>query len=46
MTGLLQGKQIFDTNALHAIEFNSRLVVAPLKDVTKRRKPEWIMNQI
>jgi len=41
-----KGKQIFDTKCVACHKFNSRLVGPPLKDVTKRRKPEWIMNQI
>lgn len=41
-----KGKQLFDTKCIACHKFNSRLVGPPLKDVTKRRKPEWIMNQI
>lgn len=41
-----KGKQIFDTKCISCHKFDSRLVGPPLKDVTKRRRPEWIMNQI
>ena len=41
-----KGKQIFDTKCVSCHKFDSRLVGPPLKDVTKRRRPEWIMNQI
>ncbi len=43
---VLTGKQIFDVKCVSCHKFNSRLVGPPLKDVTKRRRPEWIMNQI
>jgi mono/diheme cytochrome c family protein len=41
-----KGEQIFVTKCVSCHKFNSRLVGPPLKDVTKRRRPEWIMNQI
>jgi mono/diheme cytochrome c family protein len=41
-----KGKSIFDTKCVSCHKFDSRLVGPPLKDVTKRRRPEWIMNQI
>jgi len=41
-----KGKQIFDVKCVACHKFDSRLVGPPLKDVTKRRRPEWIMNQI
>lgn len=41
-----KGEQIFNVKCLACHKFNSRLVGPPLKDVTKRRRPEWIMNQI
>ena len=40
------GKQIFDMKCITCHQINSKLVGPPLKDVTKRRKPEWIMNMI
>ncbi|HAX48458.1 MAG TPA: cytochrome C, partial [Bacteroidetes bacterium] len=41
-----KGEQIFTTKCVACHKFGSRLVGPPLKDVTKRRRPEWIMNQI
>ena len=41
-----KGEQIFSVKCIACHKFNSRLVGPPLKDVTKRRRPEWIMNQI
>ncbi len=41
-----KGKQIFDMKCVACHKFDSKLVGPPLKDVTKRRKPEWIMNMI
>lgn len=41
-----KGEQIFTVKCVACHKFNSRLVGPPLKDVTKRRRPEWIMNQI
>ena len=41
-----KGEQIFNTKCVACHKFGSRLVGPPLKDVTKRRRPEWIMNQI
>ena len=41
-----RGKEIFDMKCIACHKFDSRLVGPPLKDVTKRRRPEWIMNQI
>jgi mono/diheme cytochrome c family protein len=41
-----KGHQLFDTKCSSCHKFDSRLVGPPLKDVTKRRRPEWIMNQI
>jgi mono/diheme cytochrome c family protein len=41
-----KGKQIFDTKCASCHKFDTKLVGPPLKDVTKRRKPEWIMNMI
>lgn len=41
-----KGEQIFNVKCIACHKFGSRLVGPPLKDVTKRRRPEWIMNQI
>jgi mono/diheme cytochrome c family protein len=41
-----KGKGIFQTKCLACHKHETRLVGPPLKDVTKRRKPEWIMNMI
>lgn len=41
-----KGEQIFNTKCVACHKFGTRLVGPPLKDVTKRRRPEWIMNQI
>ncbi|MCC6865226.1 MAG: cytochrome c [Ignavibacteria bacterium] len=41
-----KGETIFNTKCITCHKFNSKLVGPPLKDVTKRRRPEWIMNQI
>ena len=41
-----KGGEIFSVKCVACHKFNSRLVGPPLKDVTKRRRPEWIMNQI
>lgn len=41
-----KGEQIFAAKCVACHKFGSRLVGPPLKDVTKRRRPEWIMNQI
>lgn len=41
-----KGKGIFDVKCVTCHKFDSRLVGPPLKDVTKRRRPEWIMNQV
>jgi len=43
---IAKGKEIFNLKCISCHKFNSRLVGPPLKDVTKRRRPEWIMNQI
>lgn len=42
----IKGKGIFDIKCVACHKINERLVGPALKDVTKRRKPEWIMNQI
>lgn len=41
-----KGETILNTKCISCHKFNSRLVGPPLKDVTKRRRPEWIMNMI
>ncbi|MBI5403395.1 MAG: c-type cytochrome [Ignavibacteriae bacterium] len=41
-----KGKEIFDAKCIACHKFDYKLVGPPLKDVTKRRKPEWIMNMI
>ncbi len=41
-----KGKSIFDLKCITCHKFDEKLVGPPLKNVTKRRKPEWIMNQI
>jgi len=41
-----KGKSIFDVKCVTCHKFDEKLVGPPLKNVTKRRKPEWIMNQI
>jgi mono/diheme cytochrome c family protein len=41
-----KGKGIFDMKCVACHKFDSKLVGPPLKDITKRRKPEWIMNMI
>lgn len=41
-----KGKGIFDVKCATCHKIDDKLVGPPLKDVTKRRKPEWIMNQI
>lgn len=41
-----KGKEIFGVKCVSCHKFDVRLVGPPLKDVTKRRKPEWIMNMM
>ena len=41
-----KGQLTFNTKCASCHKFDSRLVGPPLKDVTKRRRPEWIMNFI
>ena len=43
---VVKGKQIFDMKCVTCHQIDNKLVGPPLHDVTKRRKPEWIMNQI
>jgi mono/diheme cytochrome c family protein len=42
----VKGKGIFETKCLSCHKFDQKLVGPPLQGVTKRRKPEWIMNMI
>jgi mono/diheme cytochrome c family protein len=41
-----KGKQIFEEKCASCHKLDDKLVGPPLKDVTKRRKPEWILNMI
>jgi cytochrome c2 len=41
-----KGKEIFDSKCASCHKLEERYVGPPLKGVTKRRKPEWIMNMI
>lgn len=41
-----KGEQTFTTKCSACHKLDTRLVGPPLKDVTKRRKPEWIMNMM
>lgn len=41
-----KGKEIFDSKCASCHKLEEKYVGPPLKGVTKRRKPEWIMNMI
>ena len=41
-----KGKQIYDMKCIACHKIDSKLVGPPLQGITKRRKPEWIMNMI
>lgn len=41
-----RGREIFNVKCVACHKFDTKLVGPPLKDVTKRRRPEWIMNQM
>jgi mono/diheme cytochrome c family protein len=41
-----KGKQIFEMKCSACHKFEERVVGPALKDITKRRTPEWIMNMI
>lgn len=42
-----QGQAIYDTKCLACHKLDATRIVGPgWKDVTKRRKPEWVMNMI
>jgi cytochrome c len=43
---VVKGEQTFTTKCSACHKLDSRLVGPPLKDVTKRRRPEWIMNMM
>lgn len=43
---VVKGEQTFTTKCSACHKIDSRLVGPPLKDVTKRRRPEWIMNMM
>ncbi|MBS1514836.1 MAG: cytochrome c [Bacteroidetes bacterium] len=40
------GKTIFEQKCVSCHKIDEKLIGPPLKGVTKRRKPEWIMNMI
>jgi len=40
------GKKVFEMKCVACHKFEEKVVGPPLKDVTKRRAPEWIMNMI
>jgi|WetSurSiteA1Bulk_404760.scaffolds.fasta_scaffold57963_2 mono/diheme cytochrome c family protein len=41
-----KGKGIFENKCIQCHKLDDKLVGPPLHGVTKRRKPEWIMNMI
>jgi len=41
-----KGKEIFDSKCASCHKLEEKYVGPPLKGVTQRRKPEWIMNMI
>lgn len=41
-----QGKTVFEAKCVSCHKFDEKLVGPPLKGVTQKRKPEWIMNMI
>ncbi|MCE1163844.1 MAG: cytochrome c [Bacteroidetes bacterium] len=41
-----RGRVIFEQKCVACHKIDSKLVGPPLKGVTQRRKPEWIMNMI
>lgn len=41
-----KGKDIFDSKCTACHKLDEKYVGPPLRGVTKRRKPEWIMNMI
>lgn len=42
----VKGETLFNTKCAACHKIDSKLVGPPLKDVTKRRRPEWIMNMM
>ncbi len=42
----IKGKELFQKKCVLCHRIDGKLVGPQLKDVTKRRRPEWIMNQI
>lgn len=41
-----EGKTIYETYCIACHKLDERLIGPPLKEVTARRSPEWIMNMI
>ncbi len=41
-----KGKTVFEQKCVSCHKFNEKLVGPPLAGVTKKRKPEWIMNMM
>jgi cytochrome c551/c552 len=41
-----KGKELFKTNCTACHKIKKKYIGPPLKDITKRRSPEWIMNMI
>jgi len=41
-----KGKAIFEQKCISCHKFNEKLVGPPLAGVTKKRKPEWLMNMM
>jgi mono/diheme cytochrome c family protein len=41
-----KGKVTFEAKCVSCHKFNEKLVGPPLAGITKKRKPEWIMNMI
>jgi mono/diheme cytochrome c family protein len=41
-----QGKEVYDANCTVCHKFEQRSVGPPLKGITERRNPAWIMNMI
>ncbi len=41
-----KGKELYKTNCTTCHKFKKKVVGPPLKGVTKRRSPEWIMNMM
>jgi cytochrome c551/c552 len=41
-----KAKLLFEAKCVSCHKFNEKLVGPPLAGITKKRKPEWIMNMI